>query len=149
MTELSPDQHARQCLLIYDGQCRLCVTAKHELERLGTGTAGELVRMIPYQSEEAKDVLGPRYRSGRPDFAFLVGSDGNIVQGLDAFLPLLRGLKGGLFLTGLFRIPLIRPLGRLLYRVLARNRYRLFGEVPLESHQGPAGDRSKRSANSP
>jgi predicted DCC family thiol-disulfide oxidoreductase YuxK len=149
MTNLSPDQHIRPCLLIYDGQCRLCVTAKQGFERLGTNTAGDHIRMITYQSEEAKDILGPRYRPGRPDVAFLVGSDGDIVQGLDAFLPLLPGLKGGPFLTGLFRIPLIKPLGRLLYRFVARYRYRLFGEVPLEGHPGPAGDHLNPPTNSP
>jgi predicted DCC family thiol-disulfide oxidoreductase YuxK len=148
MTEHSSDQHIRPCLLIYDGQCRLCVTAKQGLERLETNTAGDNIRMIVYQSEEAKDILGPRYQPGRPDVAFLVGSDGKVAQGLDAFLPLLPGLKGGPFLTGLFRIPLIKPLGRLLYRFVARYRYRLFGEVPLEGHQGPAGDRSNRPTKS-
>jgi len=142
MTEHSSDQQIRPCLLIYDGQCRLCVTAKQGLERLETNTAGDNIRMITYQSEEAKDILGPRYQPGRPDVAFLVGSDGKVAQGLDAFLPLLPGLKGGPFLAGLFRIPLIKPLGKLLYRFVARYRYRLFGEVPLEGHQGPAGDRS-------
>ena len=149
MTNLSPDQHIRPCLLIYDGQCRLCVTAKEGFERLGTNDAGDNIRMITYQSEEAKAILGPRYRHGRPEVAFLVGSDGEIVQGLDAFLPLLPGLKGGPFLTGLFRIPLIKPLGRLLYRFVAHYRYPLFGEVPLEGHPSPAGDRSNRPTNSP
>ncbi|WP_455388523.1 thiol-disulfide oxidoreductase DCC family protein [Petrachloros mirabilis] len=149
MTQHSSDQHIRPCLLIYDGQCRLCVTAKQGFERLGTNTVGDDVRMITYQSEEAKDILGPRYRPGRPDVAYLIGSDGDIVQGLDAFLPLLPGLKGGRLLMGLFRIPLIKPLGRLLYRFVARYRYRLFGEVPLEGHQGLAGDRSNRSTKSP
>ena len=148
MVDFSPDRQIRPCLLIYDGQCRLCVTAKQGFERLETNTAGDDLRMITYQSEEAKDILGPRYRPGRPDVAFLVRSDGVIVQGLDAFLHLLSGLKGGHFLTGLFRIPLIKPLGRLLYRLVARYRYRLFGEVPLEGHQGPAGDRSNWPTNS-
>ena len=148
MTERSSDQHVRPCLLIYDGQCRLCVTAKQGFERLGTNTSRDHVRMITYQSEEAKDILGPRYRPGRPDVAFLVGSDGDIVQGLDAFLLLLPGLKGGPFLTGLFRIPLVKPLGRLLYWLVARYRYRVFGQVPLEDHQGPAGDRSNQPTNS-
>jgi predicted DCC family thiol-disulfide oxidoreductase YuxK len=149
MTEFSPDQPIRPCLLIYDGQCRLCVTAKQGFERQGTSAVRDHVRMITYQSEEAKDILGPCYRPGRPDVAYLVGSDGDIVQGLDAFLPLLPGLKGGRLLMGLFRIPLIKPLGRLLYRFVARYRYCLFGEVHLEGHQGPAGDREKRPTNSP
>jgi hypothetical protein len=55
----------------------------------------------PYQSEEAARLLG------------------------HAFLPLLPGLKG----AGAFSmawLPFVKPIAYLLYRVLARHRYRLF-----------------------
>ena len=107
----------------------MCVTAKDGLERMNS-VAGSL-RMIPYQSEEAKRLLGPRYRDGRPDAAFLVGADGEIASGLDAFLPLLPGLKGGRVLTRLFALPLVKPLACRLYRLLAKYRYQVFGEVPF------------------
>jgi predicted DCC family thiol-disulfide oxidoreductase YuxK len=119
-----------ECLLIYDGRCRMCVTAKSGIERL-TGEQREL-RMIPYQSEEAKRLLGVQYHGGRPEAAFLVKSDGTIASGLDAFLPLLPGLKGGRWLAKLFAIPLVKPLAHRIYRLVARYRYRLFGEVTLD-----------------
>jgi predicted DCC family thiol-disulfide oxidoreductase YuxK len=112
--------------LIYDGECRLCVTAKEGIERLGGDTE---VRFIPYQSEEAASRLGSKYKPGRPDVAFLVGPDGQIQCGLDAFLPLLPGLPGGRFLEWMLRVPLLRPLAYLLYRVIARYRYQWFGTV--------------------
>ena len=126
------------CTLIYDGRCRLCVTAKETLERLGSDQARARVRMIPYQSGEAQRLLGHCYRPGRPDAAFLVGPKGEITRGVDAFLPLLPGLKGGSCLAAFFRLPLVRPLARFLYPMFARSRYRLFGEVPLPdgSHRG-------------
>ena len=113
-------------ILIYDGDCRLCVTAKAGLERLG---GAPTVRFIPYQSEEAACRLGADYKPGRPDAAFLVERDGRISRGLDAFLPLLPGLRGGRFWLALLKVPLARPVAWLIYRVLARNRYRLFGRV--------------------
>jgi predicted DCC family thiol-disulfide oxidoreductase YuxK len=134
------------CLLIYDGQCRLCVTAKKGLERVGSHVDATPVRMVSYQSEEAKQALGEGYRPGRPDVASLVFPNGEIARGLDAFLPLLPGLKGGRFLAVLLRLPVVKPLGGLLYRFVARYRYRLFGEVPLESH---AGCKSATSVQSP
>lgn len=121
-----------KCLLLYDGQCRLCVTAKRGLEQLETERAAGEVRLIPYQSEEAKQALGPRYRPGRPDVALLLHPDGRIAGGLDAFLPLLPGLKGGRILARLFRFPLVKPIAYALYWLIARYRYNLFGEVPLE-----------------
>jgi predicted DCC family thiol-disulfide oxidoreductase YuxK len=131
-------QPPTQSVLIYDGECRLCLTAKEGLERVGRTRSdqrtGEVpdVRFIPYQSEEAAARLGPAYRPGRPDVAFFVDRDGTIRRGLDAFLPLLPGLPGGRILLSMMRLPLLRPLGNLLYRLVARYRYRLFGQVPCE-----------------
>ena len=113
-------------MLIYDGQCRLCVTAKKTLERQ---TAGSDVRFVPYQSEEAIRCLGKDYQPGRPDVAFLVEPDGTIRKGLDAFVPLLPGLRGGWLLLALWRMPILRPIAYVLYRVIARYRYRWFGTV--------------------
>jgi predicted DCC family thiol-disulfide oxidoreductase YuxK len=116
--------------LIYDGECRLCVTAKEGIERLG----GEQdVRFIPYQSEEAARHLGNEYKPGRPDVAFLVEHDGRISRGLNAFLPLLPGLRGGRILSALLRFPLLRPPAYLIYRLIARYRYAWFGAVKCAS----------------
>ena len=122
--------HLQTCL-IYDGRCRMCVTAKSGLERL---SQGHDVRMIPYQSEEAKRLLGLHYHEGRPEAAFLVTAEGRISSGLDAFLPMLPGLRGGRLLAKLFALPMVKPVGYRLYRWVARHRYRLFGEVPPDRH---------------
>jgi len=124
-----PSQPESPCVLIYDGQCRLCVTAKAGIERLDRNIEQSPVRFVPYQSEEAARYLGAEYRPGRPDMAFLIGSDGQLRRGLDAFLPLLPGLRGGRLLLALMRLPLLKPLAYLAYRIVAKNRYRWFGEV--------------------
>ena len=116
-------------LLIYDAQCRLCVTAKEAMERLGEDLD---VRWVPYQSDEASGRLGAQYRAGRPEVAFLVERDGTIKKGLDAFVPLLPALRGGRLLQGLMRIPFLRPLAYVIYRIIARYRYRLFGSVDYD-----------------
>ncbi|MGH7204860.1 MAG: thiol-disulfide oxidoreductase DCC family protein [Nitrospiraceae bacterium] len=119
-------------ILIYDGQCRLCVTAKEGLERLEGIRLDGTVRFVPYQSEEAARCLGSEYRPGRPDVAFLVDADGRVSRGLDAFLPMLPGLRGGRMLLALMRFPVLRPLAYLAYRIVARYRYRWFGTVHLQ-----------------
>jgi len=121
-------EHTPQRIIIYDGQCRLCVTAKGGIERLG-GTQD--IRWVPYHSEEAARCLGSSYQPGRPDAAFLVEADGKITKGLDAFVPLLPGLRGGWLLLALWRVPILRPIAYLLYRLIARYRYRLFGQTSL------------------
>ena len=125
------DRAAQTCLLIYDGQCRLCVTAKKGLERLETHADAAPVRMVPYQSEEAEQALRESYRPGRPNAAFLVRPNGEIARGLDAFLALLPGLKGGRVLAAFLSFPLVKPFGYLLYWFVARYRYSIFGTVPL------------------
>lgn len=131
-----PDQRA-ECLLIYDGRCRLCVTAKQGIERLALEHPAENIRMITYESGEAQKILGARYRPGRPDVAYLVQPGGDITEGLDAFFPLLPGLRGGRLLIGLLSLPFARPVGYLIYKIVARYRYRLFGEVPLNGPGEP------------
>ena len=136
---------SQACLLVYDGQCRLCVTARKGLERLGTHPDATPIRMVPYQSEEARQALGEGYRQGRPDVAFLVRPNGEIARGLDAFLALLPGLKGGRILSGLFSIPLVKPFGYLLYWFVARYRYSVFGKVPLAGVSENSGKPSRET----
>ena len=123
---------SQECLLIYDGQCRLCVAVKNRFEHLKPDKAETSLRMITYQSEEAKRKLGASYRPGRPEVAYLIGPGGQIREGLDAFLPLLSRFKGGTALQRLVSLPIVRPLIRAAYRILARYRYRLFGTVLSE-----------------
>ena len=139
------DRASQACLLVYDGQCRLCVTAKKGLERLETHAGATPIRMVPYQSEEAKQALGEGYRQGRPNAAFLVRPNGEIAHGLDAFMALLPGLKGGRVLSALLSLPLVKPFGYLLYWFVARYRYSIFGQVPLEGGSENPGTPSRKT----
>lgn len=116
-------------LLVYDAECRLCVSTKQKLEALGVVQAESHLRFLAYQSEEAKRILGPNYRSGRPDAAFLIQPSGEVFQGLDAFLPLVPDLPGGKLLLWWLRFPPAKRLAEWGYRVTARHRYRWFGEA--------------------
>lgn len=103
--------------------------AKEGIERAAVDHGLAHVRFLPYQSEEAARRLGKEYVPGRPEVAFLVRQDGRIQKGLEAFLPLLPGLKGGRVLHRLTSVSWLKPLAYLLYRLIARYRYQLFGSV--------------------
>lgn len=122
------------CLLIYDAECRLCVSAKQTLEELGIGRVESDMRFLAYQSEGAKRLLGANYRSGRPDMAFLIQPSGEVFQGLEAFLPFVPNLPGGKLLLWWLRFPSAKRLAEWGYRMVARHRYRWFGEARL-SHR--------------
>jgi predicted DCC family thiol-disulfide oxidoreductase YuxK len=123
------------CLLIYDGACRLCVSTKQKLEAVGVGQAESDVRFLAYQSEAAKRSLGPSYRAGRPDVAFLIRPSGEVLQGLEAFLPLMPHLPGGKLLLWWLRFPFAKRLTEWGYRTVARHRYRWFGETESPNRQ--------------
>jgi len=124
---LDDSNSSNTCLLIYDGECRFCVATKRKLEQAGMGPTQ--VRFVPYQSAEAKQALGSLHGPGRPDMAYLVQPSGDIRQGLDAFLPLAAGFPAGRVLLWFLRIPFVKRVGWLLYRLIARHRYRMFGEA--------------------
>ncbi len=127
-------QSSRQaCLLIYDQECRLCVAAKQTFETAGIGRGESDVRFLPYQSEEVQRILGVNYRAGRPDAAFLILPSGEVLQGLDAFLPLVHNFPGGKLLLWGLRFPPAKRLAEWSYRTVARHRYRWFGEAELPS----------------
>ncbi len=135
MEQIEYQLSTQGCLLIYDGECRLCVSTKQKLEALGIGQAESDVRFLAYQSEEAKRILGSFYRSGRPDAAFLVRPSGEVLRGLDAFLPLIPNLPGGKLLLWWLRFPSAKRLAEWGYRVVARLRYRWFGVAEPSSRQ--------------
>lgn len=76
-------------------KCRLCVSAKMARERRGVDQARTAIRFIPYQNEAAKRALGQRYHLDRPETAFFIQSSGKVLQGIDAFSPVLPDLPGG------------------------------------------------------
>jgi predicted DCC family thiol-disulfide oxidoreductase YuxK len=124
-------------VLIYDATCRMCVAAKKGFEQLWVDSEAN-IRTIAYQSDQARHLLGNLYRPGRPDAAYIADPQGNISQGLDAFLLILPGLKGGRCLAALFRLRLAKSIGRFIYLALAKYRYRLFGEIPFEPSDASA-----------
>ena len=60
---------------------------------------------------------------GRPETAFLIRPSGEVLKGLDAFLPLIPNLPGGKFLLWWLRFPPARRLADWGYRMIARHRY--------------------------
>src|SRR5947208_17122315 len=78
-------------ILIYDGQCRLCTTAKEGMERLGADLE---VLFVPYQSQEAESLLGVEYRPRRACPALRMEPYGSVRLGLERFLPMQPGVRG-------------------------------------------------------
>ena len=55
----------------------------------------------------------------------LVLPDGRVLGGADAVPELLRRIRGWGWVAGVFALPLVRPLARVIYGWIARNRMKL------------------------
>ena len=115
------------CLLIYDGECRLCVSVKMALEQREVNPTRTGIQFVAYQSKAARIALGQRYRSGRPETAFFIQPSGKVLQGLAAFFPILPYIWGGRLVLWGLRFHMVRQLAEWGYRFMARHRYRWFG----------------------
>jgi predicted DCC family thiol-disulfide oxidoreductase YuxK len=117
------------CRLVYDAECWLCVSMKSKLEQIKMGQAGGNIRFVAYQSEEGVKALGHHFRPGRPGTAFLIKPSGEVRHGLEAFLSFVPSLPSRKFLLWALRVPFVMPLAEWVYRIIARYRYRWFGEA--------------------
>lgn len=87
------------------------------------------VRFVAYQSEESWNALGHDSRPDRLEAAFLIKPSGEVLRGFEAFLPFVPNLPGGRLLLWVLRLPFARSLAEWSYRIVARHRYRWFGEI--------------------
>ena len=125
----------RGCL-IYDRDCRLCVSMKN---RLSQAAQERDIRFVPYDSDEARSLLGSTHLPGRPGFAYLIDEAGTTHQGLDAFIPLLPGLRWGRWVLPIWRFSFVRSCAYTVYRWVAKYRYSWFGPSTSESKGSSSG----------
>lgn len=111
---------------VLDAQCGLCSKAALWIAR---NDHGARVRFVPIQSPLGA-ALARHYGVDPEDPAtWLLLDNGHAMAGLDAALHVSRYL-GPWRALGLFRgVP--APLRNVMYRVIARNRYRVFGRADL------------------
>jgi len=68
---------------------------KHRLTNYELVNRERVSGSLPNQCDEAKLALGREYRPGRPETIFLIQPSGEVLKGLDVFLPLVPNLPGG------------------------------------------------------
>jgi len=123
-------------VLIYDGQCPICMRAVRWVRKY----------MLPGMIE-LMACQDPR-RSGRfpqmPESQCLTAMqfvlpDGRVLSGAEALPPILRRMRRWHWLARILEWPLVRHVSPYLYRWVARNRYTLSVIVtPKGSKDGPA-----------
>lgn len=114
-------------VVLFDGVCNLCnASVDFVIER----DPQARFRFASLQSEAARRLLGPLgydLGTGDPDSIVLV-EDGRVYDRSSAALRIARRLGGFWRLLYVF-MAVPRPLRDLVYRWIARNRYRWFGRT--------------------
>lgn len=112
--------------LIYDAECRLCVSSKHWVEKWDRR---HRIRFLPFQTAEAKELAPELGEMTCIDAMRFVGPDGSISSGVDAFKKMLPFLPMGGVVSALFYLPGVSRLAQKIYGHVAENRYRWFGRA--------------------
>ncbi|HEX3133480.1 MAG TPA: DCC1-like thiol-disulfide oxidoreductase family protein [Planctomycetota bacterium] len=103
-------------IVCYDGECSICTGLVtrwgHRLRRAG-------FRLVPLQAPSIQRRLG---LNGIPDEMKLITAMGDVIGGADAVVAIAEGLGLSHDLAASARSPLIRPMLRQLYAVVAKHR---------------------------
>ena len=116
----------RSPVLIYDAECRLCLSSKRWIERWDRR---QRITFLPFQNPEARKLAPELGEMSCMDAMRLVAPDGSISSGVDAFRKMLPFLPLGKVLALFFYLPGVPWLARKVYGRVAENRYRWFGRA--------------------
>jgi predicted DCC family thiol-disulfide oxidoreductase YuxK len=109
--------------LIYDGECAMCrASALWIMRRAMDGGALEI---LPCRSAPRRERFSQVSDAECMTAMQLVLPDGRILAGADAMPELLRRIPRWRRLAALFDVPGMRPLGRVVYTWIARNRMKV------------------------
>lgn len=114
--------HSGRYLVLFDADCPICVRSVKELERRDRHAALEFQDIHDLEHREMDPPISPEALERS---IHLVDPHGKVREGADAVEIILTLLPGLSWISWFFRVPLVRPLARLVYRLVARNRYRL------------------------
>jgi predicted DCC family thiol-disulfide oxidoreductase YuxK len=109
--------------VVYDGGCKVC---GRMVKVLASWDRGRELEIIPSQTPSAQarfPWIPPRAYA--ESMQVIRASDGKTWQGAAALEELLKVLPKGRSISWLFKIPFARPVAEKLYRLFARNRYRI------------------------
>ena len=109
--------------VVYDGSCRVCGKIVRGLTKWDRNKQLEIIpSQTPGLDARFPWILANEYSQSLQLIRTL---DGTTWQGAASIEQLLEVLPRGKFVSWIFSIPFVRPLGEKFYRWFARNRYRL------------------------
>ncbi len=119
--------------IFYDASCGLCSAS---YRRFGPMTESRGYRWVPIQDPRARDLLG--LEEGQlPDEMKLLTTGGRMLGGVDALLKVASSIWWAWPAWLVSCVPGVRPILRMIYRRVARNRHRISGACGFDPSQPP------------
>ena len=109
--------------LIYDADCAMCRASAMWLMRRALSSG--LLEILPCRSAVRRERFPQIPEEVCLTAMQLVLLDGRVLAGADAVPELLRRIRGWGWVAGVFALPPVRPLARVIYRWIARNRMKI------------------------
>lgn len=108
--------------VLYDGRCELCQRSMRALQRRDTRGRLELLDLHHVELPQLHPALE---REACLREMHVLTSTGEVLRGFDAFRHIVRQLPASAWWAMALYLPPIPHIGRLIYRWVARRRYRL------------------------
>jgi len=113
-----------RAMLIYDGECPMCLRAR---DWVAAHAEPGAIDLVPCQSEERETRAPQVSYEACMEAMQLVTEGGDVYSGPDAFPPLLARTRNRKWLAWAFNVPGMGLLWPPLYRWIARHRLQLSG----------------------
>lgn len=115
-------RNMRQWYLIYDDKCEICNVGIGKVRKLDqTG----LIKLVPLSNPIVPpDIKLPTIQEMKEQM-YLISPVGNSYKGANAVAELLKVFPESKLAGAIISLPLIKPLARLFYAMVAKNRMKL------------------------
>lgn len=133
-------------LLLYDAECNLCLGTVEKLRRVRT--KAELI-MQPLQTA-APEQLPPGTTAGELLAELhLIDGNGRVYRGAASVVRIMQTVPALAWLAPLYRVPGLHSLADVMYRLIAKHRYRLFGKTADSCGSGACRLPDRAAASGP
>lgn len=112
--------------VFYDGHCRLCTDSKRTMEQMDTSVELAFVNVQDWSQMQHYPQIDPVAALGQ---MHVITPDGVVHGGYDGLVALMPAFPTLRMFHPLATGPLARQIGKRLYAVLARNRYKIAGST--------------------
>jgi len=112
----------KQWYLIYDDNCEICNLGVEKVKELDKT---QLIKLVPLSNPQVPPGLKLPTKEEMQKHMHLMSPDGQIYKGADAIALVASIFPESKFVGKLISFPLFRPIARLIYAIVARNRMKL------------------------